>query len=287
MKASEEKWRGQSVGSARNPLPTGQPQGQGSHGQPNQNRRPLSSSINRMPHQNHMLHPGPHSGPYGGQHGGPHGGPPSHGNHPYPHGPPHPHYMGPPPPHIMRGHHGPPMGFSPMGVPMTPGGYPGPPPPHHRMPHEGMPRAMYPPPPSQSNSRPSTTRNAPPKEPPKPTPPPKPDAKDDEESPRESPVKNIKETPSVVSPKIPAPVRLQFDPFTSRKIRGGKDEPLENLFGDQVPPQPKTVALIIFSFLPNEDLYHAGLVSKKWSHLAMDKELWKFHEEVRNETEDA
>jgi hypothetical protein len=82
----------------------------------------------------------------------------------------------------------------------------------------------------------------------------------------------------VSTPKTPA-VRIQFDPATSRKKRklsSGESEPTLPYFGDQFPKQPKTTALAIFSFLPNDELYNAGLVCKSWSELAVDKEFWKF-----------
>jgi hypothetical protein len=80
------------------------------------------------------------------------------------------------------------------------------------------------------------------------------------------------------TPRTPA-VRVEFDPASSRKKRKlspGVAEPTLAYFGDKLPEQPKTTALAIFSFLSNDDLYNAGLVSKSWTKLAMDEELWKF-----------
>jgi len=136
---------------------------------------------------------------------------------------------------------------------MTPGRYHGPP--HHMPPGEGPHRGMYHPPPS--NRAPSSGRKAPPKDPP-------------------AAPKDMK-NPSVVTPKTPA-VRIKFDPATSRKKRQvtSREEPTLPYFGTRAPEQPKTAALAIFSFLSNDDLYHAGLVCKRWSELAMDNELWKF-----------
>ena len=72
------------------------------------------------------------------------------------------------------------------------------------------------------------------------------------------------------SPKTPG-VRKAFDLATSRK-----GEPTEPLFGIKNAKQPKTTALAVFSFLSNDDLYHASLVCRRWGELAFDNELWKF-----------
>ena len=94
------------------------------------------------------------------------------------------------------------------------------------------------------------------------------------------------EDTTVVTPKTPA-TRLSFDPATSRKnrnVKQGQDEWEEThpYFGETLPQQPKTAALAIFSFLSNDDLYNAGLVCKRWSKLAVDKELWKFQTQESN-----
>ena len=80
------------------------------------------------------------------------------------------------------------------------------------------------------------------------------------------------------SPRTPG-VRKPFDPATNRKkrkITPGELEPTEPYFGHDIPEQPKIAGLAVFSFLSNDDLYHASLVCKSWSKLAMDEELWKF-----------
>jgi len=46
-------------------------------------------------------------------------------------------------------------------------------------------------------------------------------------------------------------------------------------FGPDVPDQTKTAALNVFSYLTNDDLFNASIVSKKWCDLAVDKELWR------------
>lgn len=84
-------------------------------------------------------------------------------------------------------------------------------------------------------------------------------------------------TPSA-PPRTPA-VRLVFDPSTSRKRRKKGSEGEEATFpyfGSGLPEQPKTTALAVFSFLSNEDVYKAALVSKTWKALAEDGELWQF-----------
>lgn len=79
------------------------------------------------------------------------------------------------------------------------------------------------------------------------------------------------------SPKTPG-IRKPFDPATSREKRkttNGELEPTEPYFGENR-KQPKTTALAVFSFLSNDDLYHASLVCRRWGELAFDDELWKF-----------
>ena len=85
-----------------------------------------------------------------------------------------------------------------------------------------------------------------------------------------------KDTPSI-PPRTPA-VRLEFDPSSSRKRRkkDDQDEATYPYFGNNVSAQPKTTALAVFSFLSNEDVYKAALVSKTWKSLAEDGELWQF-----------
>jgi len=155
------------------------------------------------------------------------------------------HYMGPPvPPMNYHGHHQ--MGYPP--IPVT-HGYPQPP---QRMPPaEGPPHSMYRP---FRSSRPPSSK-------PMPTP-------------------KFKDHPknTAGSPRTPG-VRKAFDPATNRKKRKvppGELEPTQPYFGDGIPEQPKITGLAVFSFLSNDDLYHASLVSKSWSKLAMDEELWKF-----------
>jgi len=150
-------------------------------------------------------------------------------------------------PMIPHGHHS--MGYPPMGVPP---GYHRPP---HRMPPvEGLPQhGMYHA--SSHSSRPLSTG--------KPM--------------TTSKFKDHTKT-SAGCPRTPG-VRKPFDPATNRKkrkVNPGELEPTEPYFGDNIPEQPKITGLAVFSFLSNDDLYHASLVCKSWSKLAMDEELWKF-----------
>jgi len=96
-------------------------------------------------------------------------------------------------------------------------------------------------------------------------------------APKSATKKSIKKVTPATAPRTPG-VRLQFDPAVSRqkRRRGDQEEPLALFFGNQVRPQPKTVALTVFSFLADEDFLSASLVCKEWSRVAMDRELWKF-----------
>jgi F-box-like len=77
--------------------------------------------------------------------------------------------------------------------------------------------------------------------------------------------------------KAPTVVRRVFNSALSREsCKVGDSEPLEEVFGEKLPPQSKTTVLTIFAFLGDGDLYRASLVCKQWSKLAIDKELWKF-----------
>lgn len=167
-----------------------------------------------------------------------------------------------------------PMAYSPMGMPMTPAGYP----PHGAPP---MQQSGYAPPASASRAKKAT---------PTPTTAAKSKTEGDDKNTTtaataavDEPTASAKKRPAsaiTATPRTPG-VRVAFDPQSSRKKRKigpGKEEPTEVHFGDSLPKQPKTTALAILSFLSNEDLFNAGLVTKQWSSLAMDEELWKFQE---------
>eukprot|EP00980_Cylindrotheca_fusiformis_P027930 scaffold22569_cov116-Cylindrotheca_fusiformis.AAC.1 len=208
MRVADEAWKGKSPGpvggggSARKPTPP--PPSAPSR------RRSAPSPIGSQ-----RLGPPPHHR----MHSTPRGGHPQ--RHHAPHHHPHPHYMGHP--GMMMG---PPMGYSPMGMPMTPAGYP---------PHPDG-HGMYPPPPGPPPSGGSRKTVAP------------------------MMPKNAAAL-ALSTPKTPA-VRKHFDPATSRKKRklsSGESEPTLPFFGDKLPMQPKTTALAIFAFLSNDDIYNAGL----------------------------
>lgn len=84
-------------------------------------------------------------------------------------------------------------------------------------------------------------------------------------------------TPQAAAPTTPG-VRLGYDPSSSKKKRQlipGQNEATFPRFGD-MPEQPKATALAVFSFLSNDEIYNAALVSKRWNRLAMEEELWQF-----------
>ena len=155
-------------------------------------------------------------------------------------------YMGMPGQMITHGH--PHSGYAPMNMAVTPG-Y------HRSAPRmtsgEGVPRSMYRAPHNNHQSS------------------------DGKPISRSSTKRNHKSTSG--SPKTPG-VRKPFDPAMSRKkwkTTDGESEPTEPYFGEKM-KQPKTTALAVFSFLSNDDLYHASLVCRRWGELAFDDALWKF-----------
>ena len=82
-------------------------------------------------------------------------------------------------------------------------------------------------------------------------------------------------TPGTSTPCTPG-IRVAFDPAFSRKKRNtGGAEQVFPVFGPQLPDQPKTTALTVFSFLSDMELYNAAQVCKLWKLLATDKELWR------------
>ena len=61
----------------------------------------------------------------------------------------------------------------------------------------------------------------------------------------------------------------------TRRFNTGKDLPSKTrLFGSQKPTIEKNVVFKIFSYLDNEDLLEASLVSKQFSDRALDEEVW-------------
>lgn len=97
---------------------------------------------------------------------------------------------------------------------------------------------------------------------------------------RRSPTHQFQTSPNghkaqILAPKNPA-ARRGFDPHSSKKKKDRKAEPPVPYFGYKNTSQTKTTALAIFSFLSNDDIYNASLVSKAWSKLSLDEELWQF-----------
>jgi len=80
-------------------------------------------------------------------------------------------------------------------------------------------------------------------------------------------------TPLLKTPKTPVARR---DPLSVKcKKKGGKEEK-QIFFGKNSGLQTKTSALAVLSFLSNEEIYNASVVSKTWCRLALDDELWQF-----------
>ena len=80
---------------------------------------------------------------------------------------------------------------------------------------------------------------------------------------------NAVRTVSGTAPSTSAPSR------PTRRFNVGKDLPSETrIFGTQKPKIQKNVVFKIFSYLDNEDLLEASLVSKQFSDRALDEEVW-------------
>lgn len=74
------------------------------------------------------------------------------------------------------------------------------------------------------------------------------------------------------------PRRLGFDVSSAKKLKPGDMEIVEPIFGVGKPKQPKTLVLGMFSYLTNDDLFNASLVSKRWNELSLNEALWKYGE---------
>lgn len=70
-------------------------------------------------------------------------------------------------------------------------------------------------------------------------------------------------------------VRKGFNPHTSTNLTLKSMESRDSYFGPCVPKTSRSTALHVFSFLTNEDLFNASIVSKSWSSLAFDQHLWQ------------
>ena len=62
----------------------------------------------------------------------------------------------------------------------------------------------------------------------------------------------------------------RFDKLRMKAIPEWK----EPYFGPDLPSQTKQTTLIIFSYLTNDDLFNASVVSKMWCDVSFDKDLW-------------
>jgi hypothetical protein len=81
-------------------------------------------------------------------------------------------------------------------------------------------------------------------------------------------------TPRLKTPKTPVGRR---DPLSAKKSKKGINEETKDVyFGPKNGTQNRSSALAVLSFLSNEELYNASLVSKSWCGLALDDELWQF-----------
>ena len=86
-------------------------------------------------------------------------------------------------------------------------------------------------------------------------------------------------TPLLKTPNAKTPVARR-DPLSANKNKSknsnSEDTIKKEYFGPSNGIQEKRAAIGIFSFLSNEELYNASIVSKVWSSLATDDELWQF-----------
>ncbi len=88
-----------------------------------------------------------------------------------------------------------------------------------------------------------------------------------------TPQMNPQRTPLLKTPKTPVARR---DPASAKKANKGAKEEKNVYFGPSNGIQTKSSALAVLSFLSNEEIYNASVVSKTWCKLALDDELWQF-----------
>ncbi|KAL3811258.1 hypothetical protein ACHAXA_003357 [Cyclostephanos tholiformis] len=72
-----------------------------------------------------------------------------------------------------------------------------------------------------------------------------------------------------LKPRTPS-FQRRLDDVRSKDISEGT----EPYFGPDVPGQTKTTALMIFSYLTNDDLFNASIVSKRWCDVSFNEALW-------------
>lgn len=80
-------------------------------------------------------------------------------------------------------------------------------------------------------------------------------------------------TPQSRTPKTP---KARRDPASASKAEKGTKLEEGQYFGKQNHSIPKPLALAVMSFLTNEELYNASVVSKTWCSLALDDGLWEW-----------
>jgi len=87
---------------------------------------------------------------------------------------------------------------------------------------------------------------------------------------------SVKPAGHAVNLQKPSALRKIFDPlkFKQSSSQSAKAELNEHYFGPNVNSQTKTTTLTVFSYLANEDLFNASVVSKLWSDVATDEALW-------------
>lgn len=69
--------------------------------------------------------------------------------------------------------------------------------------------------------------------------------------------------------------RFRFCFFFPCVEKDADEPPLANYFGPFSSGLKKGCGLLSLSFLDNDDIYNACLVSRGWSQLAMDPALWE------------
>lgn len=85
-------------------------------------------------------------------------------------------------------------------------------------------------------------------------------------------------SPVVSTPRNASRSRIPHSSSNSKSRKGGSSINEPNLlgFGPSNPKLSKPIALNIFSYLSNDDLHNASIVSKGWKNLAVDDQLWQF-----------
>jgi len=80
-------------------------------------------------------------------------------------------------------------------------------------------------------------------------------------------------TPQSRTPKTP---KARRDPASATKAEKGTKVEEDQYFGQNNKSIPKPLALAVMSFLSNEEIYNASVVSKTWCTLALDDGLWEW-----------